>query len=374
MRRALLVAALGAALPVAAAAQGALAIQGYGYPTGQLGAGSNGLGGASAELDPASALNPAALSAATRFSVYMQYEPEFRRTSVGGASDKSRTMRFPTFMVTGGFRRLSVSLSATTFLDRTYRNSYADSQAIGGETVPSTLFAASNGAITDARLAASWWAKETFQFGASIHALVGENRTEFGRSFPDSTGIGGVTQLSTLNYSGSAMTIGAVYFPVKGLALGGSIRRGGSIEVRQDKNVLGEAEAPDRLGLSAAWTGIPNTTIAARFERTKWSSMDALGSATMTAFDASDVGLGVEVAGPRIAGAPSYARLGLRSRGLPFGANGDQVSERSLSGGLSVPMARGRGQIDLALQRASRSAAGASEKAWLVSIGLGIRP
>lgn len=374
MRRALILTALAAALPGALAAQGALATQGFGYPPGQLGAGSVGLGGASAELDPASAINPAALSATTRFALYMQFQPEFRRTSVAGASDKSTTMRFPTFMVTGGYRRLTVGLSATTFLDRTFRNSYADSQMIGGSTVPSTLFAASSGAITDARLAASWWAKETFQFGASIHALVGENRTEFGRSFPDSTGIGGVRQLSTLSYSGSAMTVGAVYYPIRGLALGGSIRRGGSIEVRQNENVVGDARAPDRVGMSVAWTGIPNTTLAARFERTAWSNMDDLGSSLMTTFDANDLGLGVEVVGPRIAGAPSYARLGFRARTLPFGANGDQVSERSLSGGLSIPMARGRGQVDLALQRASRAAAGASEKAWLVSIGLGIRP
>ena len=92
MRRTLIITALAAALPGALAAQGALAIQGYGYPTGQLGAGSVGLGSASAELDPASAINPAALSASTRFSVYMQFQPEFRRTSVGGTSDKSTLM------------------------------------------------------------------------------------------------------------------------------------------------------------------------------------------------------------------------------------------------------------------------------------------
>lgn len=213
MRRTILIAALAAVIPGALAAQGALSIQGYGYPTGQLSSGSLGMGGGSAELDPASAINPAALSATTRFSVYMQFEPEFRRTSIGGTSDKSTTMRFPTFLVTGGFRRLSVGLSATTFLDRTYRNAYSDSQVVGGELVPSTLFAASNGAMTDARFAASWWAKETFQVGASVHALVGENRTEFGRSFDDSSGIGGVTQFSTISYSGRAFTIGAVYYP-----------------------------------------------------------------------------------------------------------------------------------------------------------------
>ena len=379
MRRAILLAAGVAVLPavlapVAARAQGALAVQGYGYPTGQLSAGSLGLGGASAELDPASPINPAALSAGTRYSVYMQFEPEFRRTTVGGASASARVMRFPGFLVSGQFRRLTVAASASTFLDRTYRNVYADSQSIGGEMVPSTLIASSNGAMTDARVAAAWWVKETFQVGASVHALVGENRTTFGRSFPDSTGIGGFTQLSTLTYSGGALTIGAVYYPLKGLVLGGSIRRGGSLDAYQDATIIASGEAPDRMGLTVAWTGIPNTTLAARFEKTSWSDMQSLGSAQMTAFDANELGVGVEVMGPRVAGAPSFTRFGFRSRTLPFGVNGDQVSERALSGGLSVPLARGRAQVDLGLLRATRSAAGADEKAWVVAIGLGSRP
>ena len=128
------------------------------------------------------------------------------------------------------------------------------------------------------------------------------------------------------------------------------------------------------MGVTVAYTGIPNTTIAARFDRTGWSSMRDLGTAQMSVFDATDVGIGLEVVGPRIAGAPSYARLGLRDRGLPFGINGDKVGERSISGGVAIPVARGRGQFDLSLQRASRSAAGAKEKALLLSIGLGIRP
>lgn len=374
MRRALILAASLAVLPGAARAQGALSLQGYGYPTGQLSAGSVGLGGASAELDPASPINPAALAAGTRFSIYMQFEPEFRRTTVGSGSASARVVRFPGFLVSGQYRRVTVAASASTFLDRTYRNVYSDSQDIGGETVPSTLIATSNGAMTDARVAASWWVKESFQVGASVHALVGENRTTFGRSFPDSTGIGGFTQLSTLTFSGKALTIGAVYYPMKGLVLGGSIRRGGSLDAYQDSKVLATADAPDRMGLTVAWTGIPNTTLAARFERTNWSDMQSLGGPQMSTFDANDLGLGVEVVGPRVAGAPSYTRFGFRSRTLPFGVNGDQVSERSVSGGVSVPFARGRAQVDLALQRATRAAAGADEKAWFVSIGLGIRP
>jgi hypothetical protein len=374
MRRAHVLAALVAVLPGALAAQGALSVQGFGYPTGQLSSSSLSMGGASAELDPATALNPAALGANGRYSVYMQFEPEFRRTSFGSGEASSSTMRFPAFLISGGGRRFTGGISATTLLDRTWRNVYSDSQNVGGDVVPSTITAASNGAITDARLGGAYWINAKLQVGLGVHALVGENRLEFGRTFPGNTNIGGVGQVSTLSYSGRAVSAGAIWLPTPGLVVGASVRKGGKMEARSDDAPLSKADAPDRFGVTLAWTAIPNTTFAARFDHVGWSAMDGLGTAQLETFDANDVGLGVEVVGPRIGGAPSFARLGLRSRTLPFAAAGDKVSERALSGGVGVPLARGRAQIDLTVQRAARSAASTDEKSWFVSIGLGIRP
>jgi hypothetical protein len=148
MRRSTLALAFAALLPGALGAQGGLSIQGYGYPTGQLGSASLALGGATAELDPTTALNPAALSIPSRYSVYMQFEPEFRRTTFGAGAASTTTMRFPAFVVAGGNRRFTAGASATTFLDRTWSNIYSDSQLVGGSLLPSVLAATSNGAIT----------------------------------------------------------------------------------------------------------------------------------------------------------------------------------------------------------------------------------
>lgn len=54
--------------------------------------------------------------------------------------------------------------------------------------------------------------------------------------------------------------------------------------------------------------------------------------------------------------------------------NGNQVDERAYSFGVGLPVARGRSQVDLAVQRAVRSTSGASEGGWFVSLGFGIRP
>ncbi len=372
--RTLVLLTLLAAAPTGLAAQGALAVQGFGYPTGQLGAGALAAGGGPAEIDPSSALNPATVGILARFAIYMQYEPEFRTTRLGSASDRSTSVRFPAFMVTGSIGRFTGGLAATTLLDRTWNNVYSDSQNVGGEWIPSTITAGSNGAITDVRAAGSWWFTPRVLVGAGVHALTGENRIRFGRSFPDSTGVGDVAQVSTISYGGRAVSVGAVLFPRDGIVIGASARFGGAMDARQDDLELGEATVPSRFGVTVAYTGIPNTTFSARYDRTNWSSMRDLGTAQLSVFDATEVGLGVEVLGPRIGGSASYARLGFRDRGLPFGLGDEQVGERALSGGFSLPLARGRGQIDLGLQRATRSAAGATEKAWNLSIGVGIRP
>ena len=102
--------------------------------------------------------------------------------------------------------------------------------------------------------------------------------------------------------------------------------------------------------------------------------MDALGTAAMSTFDATEIGAGLEVAGPKVAGIASLVRLGVRDRTLPFGVGTAIVDERAVTGGFGIPVSRGRGQVELAVQRAARRTDGATEQAWLVSLGFGIRP
>ncbi len=374
MRRVLLVLALAAGASLDAGAQGALAVQGFGYPTGQLSAASLGLGGANAEIDPASPINPANLGRPTRYSIYLQYEPEFRRTTIGGSSSNTTTIRFPGFLMSGAIGRFTLGASFSTLLDRTWSNVYTDTIVIDGTPQSSTLIAGSDGAMNDARFASSFWINPRLQVGLGVHAISGENRVQFGRFFADSSGLGDVSQSSVINFSGRAFSLGVIGAPLSNLLLGASARIGGAVTAEQADEPLSEAKVPSRFGVTAAWFGIPNTTIAARLERTEWTALDGLSTSATTLFDATELGLGVDVVGPRIGQAFSTARVGFRDRTLPYGVNGEQVSERSLSGGLAIPLARGRGNIDLALQRATRKAAGATERAWFLSIGLGIRP
>ncbi len=377
MTRRLLGAASAAAIllsPMTAMSQGALGVQGLGYPTGQASTASVGMGAASAEADPSSALNPAALASAGRYSVYVQFEPEFRQTRGAGGRDNAATMRFPGFSGTFGYRRFVAGVGFSTLLDRTWTNTYSDSMDVGGVTYPSSLRASSDGAINDARFAASYRVHERLLVGAGIHVLSGENRLAFGRAFPDSTGLGSIAQSSIVNYSGRTFSAGVLARPIAGLIVAASGRFGGKLDSELDNDDLAEGAAPSRYGLGLTWIGIPNTVLSARVDRTAWTDMRDLVSDTLPLFDATEIGFGAEVAGPRLFDLPTAVRLGFRDRELPFGVQGEQVSERSFSGGLGMPLARGRAQLDLALQRSARKAAGVTERSWFVGIGLGIRP
>lgn len=356
-------------------AQGALSSLGFGYPSGQLSTRSLGTGGALAEFDANSPLNPATLVSATRALVYLQYDPEFRSLTVDGRHVSTTTARFPLFSVSGRIAGLGVGLAFSSFLDRTWLNAYSDTQVVGGRAIPSVDTARSSGGISDARLALSYSISRDYHVGIGVHVFPGENRTFIGRAFPDSLNIGSFSQENVVNFSGSALSVGflATPSPQWNFALSG--RLGGAMRVRQgDSTVIGRANVPGRLSASVAYLGIPGSALAAHYVTERWSAMRGLGSPGLPVHDATEFGAGGEIAGPKMAGAALLLRLGVRARELPFSLDQTKVREQSITFGLGLPVANGRGSADLSLARARRTAGGIGETGWIVSFGFGIRP
>jgi hypothetical protein len=373
-RLALIAASLGS-LASAARAQGALSQLGFGYPVGGQSTRSLGTGTAVAGLDPQSPLNPASIVLNARMQGYAQYEPEFRTVTVGGNAVKTTTSRFPVFMATARQGQATFSLSYSSLLDRTWANSYADTQVVGGEKIASTVITQSAGGITDARFAAAWSFNDKMHVGLGVHVFPGQNNVVSGRLFNDSARAGSFSLSKTYNFSGSAISLGGVWVVATHLVLAGDMRLGGRMVMRDgDSTEVGRGKVPFRAGISALYDGITGSTFTLRIANEKWSDLSGLGSASLPLKDASDISLGTEIAGPRWGGSPVFFRGGYRTRGLPVAYGAASVTESSLSGGLGIPVGNGRSQVDLGLVRASRTAAGISEKAWLVSIGVGIRP
>jgi len=375
MRRLLCTALMAAASAAPLAAQGALSIQGFGYPTGQASTRAAGTAGALGESDPGSPINPGALPSAGRSLFTFQMDPEYRQVRVGGRAVNTTTARFPVISVgtkvgTRGF----LGMSFSTLLDRTWDASYQDSVSVGGDRVASTVSATVRGAISDARLAYAWQFSDKLQAGVAFHALTGANRMNLQRTFNDSATFGALSQRITLAYGGSAVSAGVVAVPVPHLALSASLRLGGTMHTRYDDSLATRGNVPNRLGASVSYDGIPGSLLVLRVDHEQWSRMRSLGTAALDVHDATELSAGAEIAGPKFQGLPSQVRLGARTRDLPFGWNGKTVSERTLAIGTGVNFARGWAALDVSLQRSQRKAAGLSETGTILSVGLTVRP
>jgi hypothetical protein len=370
---------VGAVAPERMAAQSNLSTQGFGFPTGQFSTRSLGTGGALGEMDPLSPINPATVSLLGSRTIFFQLEQERRTVKTpGGGSEPTSTARYP--VVFGALpvgSNWMVSLGSSTLLDRTSSTSFRSTQFLpSGDSVPINTKFGIDGAMNDVRLAAAWIPPSAtwLHIGVGAHAITGRNLITVTQAFEDSAQFSGFTQQRTLGFSGSAIS-GGVDILTKVVAASVSARLGGPLRLSSSDTVLTKANVPDHFGASLAYTGVTNTTIAIRTARDRWSSLGSLGTEGLKGVDAWDTSIGADAAGPKFADRILFLRAGFRMRTLPFLAAGQEVKEKSFSGGLGTTFASGHVLGDFAIVSASRTAGiAASEHAWTMSVGLTVRP
>lgn len=376
MRAPLFIALLSALASRAGFAQGTLSTQGLGFPPGQLSTPAASMGGAIGDADPLSPLNPAAIGLAGFPMIYMQADPEFRTLTVGAQQQRTSVSRFPVFVgILPLGPKWAVSASASTLLDRTWVTVTRDTQVVGGtDTLGADMMRRSDGSIADLRLAASFAPRPWLRVGIGGHAFSGRDILESVRTFDDTVHFAADTQQTTISFGGNAVSLGVQTFWTRVGAIGVSYRRGGSFRTFKDGEPQDVASAPDHFGASLVYLGVQGTSIAVRAARDTWSRMKGV-SPSMNVHEGWDIGVGADATGPRFGGAPMAFRAGGRWRTLPFSASATAVRERTLSGGIGFPLARGRAELNIGALRASRTAdAGISESAWTISTGFVIRP
>ena len=359
-------------------AQGALSLQGLGYPTGELSARAEGTGGGVADFDALSLANPASLAGIGSPALFFQYSPEFRRVTAGSNTAKTTTARFP--LVAGVLpmgQEWTLGLSSSTFLDRSSETSLVRRLQVGAptDTVSVTERNKVLGAINDVRLALAWAGSPVFRIGVGAHAFTGSNRITFLQLFPDSSRFISTAQTGRISFAGLAASLGIEYRPsrVIGFALSG--RKGGNLSAQSGDTTIGSGRIPDHYSGSLTYEGITGAVISARVAHDAWSSLSSLSSSNAKAFDGWDSGVGLEVTGPSILQRVVVLRAGGRVRTLPFGFNGEKVSETSIVGGLGLPLARNRASFDFSVQRASRSTSSdVKERGFILSFGLRVTP
>ncbi len=362
--------------PAVAAAQGNLSVQGLGYPPGQLSARSLGAGGALGEMDPTSALNPAAIIEFGAPAVSMQLEPEFRRVTQNGKSANSSTQRFPVFVVALPFGdRLMIGASSATLLDRSWETTTPQDQLIRGDTVAFNSTTKSDGSVNDLALTAAYVFRPWLRAGIAMHTVNGRDVIEVRRTFQDTVRYGNSTETVSNTYAGGALSAGIELLEpsLGGVAL--SYRRGNKLTQSIGDTLIESARVPDRFGLGLVFNGFSGATLAFRTAYDRWSALGNMDSASGAAMNSWDTSVGAEFVGPRLGGFPLALRVGTRWRNLPFPADGHQVHEASFTGGLGLTLAQGHALFDIAGVHAARSASiGISEQAWTLSMGFTIRP
>jgi hypothetical protein len=365
-------------VPGVSVAQGTLSGQGFGYPLGGLSTRAVASGGAGAEFDGFSARNPAAIALGYRTGLHFQYDPEFRQVDQGTQRDRTVTPRFAALGVVFPVRtRGAIGLSTHSLLDRTWATQIRSGQRLGSDSVEYTETNRSSGALNETRLSVGFAPLDgKIAIGGAFHLVTGENRLTLRREFDDSLRYGTLLRTLTLAYSGTGVSGGVIVRPVSWFSLAASARQGGTISLRVVDTLRTRAKVPNRMGFAARLDAIPGVSLLGSADKVSWSRMNGLGSTQADAQDAWEYAVGADFSATRSRRGASWVySAGYRTRDLPFSALGAPVSERLLTGGLSAPVSGGRATMDLAVQRATREAAGStSERAWLVSVGLTVRP
>jgi opacity protein-like surface antigen len=338
---------------------------------------ASGTAGSFGEFDMLSPLNPASIASMTRTVITAQTEPEYRTVKVGGTSEGSSVQRVPLIMLGVPLRsKVALALSATTFLDRSFSTTTQGEIVIDSSTLTTSDFTDVRASIADIRFAAGWNRSPTFSLGFGLHLFTGDDQATRLRTFSDSTRFGTATDSSKMVYFGTALSAGGEWRMRKGLAAQLSYRLGLGMKTRFADTTYAKAKVPNRLGVGLRYDGIPGSTFAIGIDHQDWTRMQELGSSLVTTRDATNWHVGGETEGPQIRGMPMLVRAGYARNALPFGVEGKWVNESRYSTGVGIPVARDQASIDFSAQWANRTLAGggAKETAWLIGIGVQIRP
>jgi hypothetical protein len=272
--------------------------------------------------------------------------------------------------------RVTIGISATTFLDRTWKTSRSGfAHSVTGDSTLYNESFSTDGAINDVRAAVAFAILPTLSVGVAGHVLTGQNRLLIARTFAD-TAFNSFTEPSTLSYTGHSFTGGVSWRPLPVLSIGVSGDAGGTLNSFRNDTMLSSARVPKRFGFGTVFGGLSGLLLSANAEWNGWSAMNGLAESEIKAVDGWDWGVGAEVRAPSLFGQEFPLRLGYRHRILPFEANQAEVHETDYSLGLGIPVSRGRSRVDLAFTRANRNAAlpDVQEHAWIMSFGFFIRP
>jgi hypothetical protein len=353
-----------AGVPAAAAAQDSqFGIGSLGTPERGESIRARTTGGAFTAFDPTSPLADVALVDLRRLTAYGAAMMSYRDVVLDGDEAAARSMRFPTVTVggplVGGF---VAGGGHSAYLSRSYRILIPDTVVLRGQPEPFTDEYASEGGVSDLRLALATRLAPALAIGASLHTLTGTTRQTRIRRFEDSVSYVPAVQVEDISFSGVGGAASVLLDPGGGVRLAGWFRADARLEY-QSADSSGVYDLPLGGGAALLWAPGSRLALAAAFDWRSW------GSTGPNAFDTFAWSVGAEL-GSR----ERPLRLGARSGNLPFSPGATAPTEFAVAAGTGFVFAGGRAAIDVGVERLTRRGGGLRETVWTALIGFTVRP
>jgi hypothetical protein len=376
--RALLLLVLVLTPGLAAAQSSQFGVRGLGFPGRGLAARAAASGGAFGLFDSESSLNPAALGSIPTLTAVFTINQGFRDQENPAGTASTRDTRFPQLMIVGPVRQTAAALglSFSNYTDRDFTIATASTIDLRGVPVGVTDSFSSRGGLSDLRLAGAYRIRDRWTLGGGVHVITGSNRLESRRSFDDSTYLSS-RQTAEVSYAGLGISAGAIRQFGPRFAVATVARWDGHLNVDRDSARVGTIDLPYTFGLGIRWQPLPQLDLATHLIARTWSAAnsDLLQQGGIGAKNTFEVAAGAEYTPDLKRPFRRPIRLGAHYARLPFplGA-GEQGHEFGVSAGSGMRFAQQRGGIDLTLEHIWRSEGVYSERAFVLSVGMSVRP
>jgi hypothetical protein len=274
-----------------------------------------------------------------------------------------RDGRFPLFTVAGAvWGHLVLGGGFTTYLDQSYNIVTRDSVLLRGAMVPYTDDFASDGGISDMRIAAAARFGPRLALGLGLHAMTGSARVSATRTFADTTMYATVRDTEVARQTGFGVSASALVDLTPGVSIIGFARHDGRFNSKIDGVANGGTDLPNTVGGAARLTFSPTARVAGSVAWRSWSSVGP------DAFNTLNWSAGLELGPPG-----SVVRIGGRGGQLPFGPGGTPPSEWGVAAGLGRTFGGEHGVADVGIERLVRDGSGLREVVWTLLFGLTIR-
>lgn len=373
------VAILLATLPELVLAQSSqFGVRGLGLPGRNLATRAASSGGAFGLFDPESSVNPASLGGILNLTAVFTVNQGFRTVENPAGSASTRDTRFPQLMVVGPIRhgRGALGLSYSNYTSRDFTLVSSGTVDLRGVPVTVVDSLSSRGGLSDLRLAGAYRVSDVWAFGAGFHVITGSNRLESRRAFGDPAYVPGI-QRAEISYAGVGVSAGLVRQFGTRFSVASMVRWDGHLNVDRDSARVGTIDLPYSFGLGFRWQPAQQLNLASHAIMRTWSAAnsDLLQRGGVGAENTFEVAAGAEFTPDPQRPLRRPLRFGARYAELPFPlVAGTQGHEFAVSAGSGIRFAQQRGGIDVALEHVWRSEGIYSERGFILSLGISVRP